>query len=207
MERVVPLRMKALMILLAAVLFVLFAWLLYRIFYVKRRSRKKAEEKLKIFRDLIDKLTSNARIDDREILSLAENPSTRQPLFGILVAFDKKELFPNAFYNLEKSAESFLVNWLEFPTELDAPPDNIEFFTAITMEEDQRTIEYLVFKYRKAPPPKGLSNNWMWGVVGPFHAESKPYEIPLRVFSRFNEAGTVSAVEEVRWVHAHISRR
>jgi hypothetical protein len=199
--------MKTLIILLSAFLFVAIVWLLYRIFFVRRNSRKKTEEKLNVFQDLLHKLASAAIIDGKDVISLAANPSTRQALFGILEAFNRTDLFPRAYYSVERSAESFLVNWLEFPTELNAQPDEIQFFTSVTLHEEQETFEYLVFKYRKAPPPKGLSDHWMWGVAGPFGPESKPYEIPLRVFSRFNEIGTVSAMEEVRWVHEHINRK
>jgi hypothetical protein len=52
--------------------------------------------------------------------------------------------------------------------------------------------------------PQGFSDGLILGVAGPFLKHSRPYEIPLRVFSRFNEIGTISALEEVRWVHAHI---
>jgi len=200
--------MKVLITLLAAILFLVTAWLLlYRMFFVRRNSRKKAEEKLNIFKGLLRKLTSHQTIEENDVLPLAANPATRHALFGILEGFKRTDLFPRTYYTLEKSAESFLVNWLEFPTELNAPPEKIELFTSITLQEDHETFEYLVFRYKKTPPPKGLSDDWMWGVAGPFGPDSKPYEIPLRVFSRFNEAGIVSAMEEVRWVHEHINRK
>lgn len=199
--------MKMLIILLAAIITIAIIWLLYRVLYVRRNSRKKAEEKLNVFKGLLRKLTGRQEMADEDLLALAENPSTRQALFGILEGFKRIDLFPGEYYTLQKSAESFLVNWLEFPTELNAPPDEVEFFTTVNLEVDEGTIEYLVFRYKKSPPPKGLSDHWMWGVVGPFGPESKPYEIPLRVFSRFNEVGAVSAMEEARWVHEHINRK
>jgi len=199
--------MKILLVVLVILVLLAFFWFLYRTFYVKQKSRKRAEQKLKIFAGLLHKLRTDENISSDELVFLAENPATRHPLFGILKGFGRTELFPENYHTLEKSAESFLVNWLEFPTELNAPPDRIELFTTITVEEDQEILEYFVFKYKKESPPYGLTDAWMLGVAGPFKPDSKPYEIPLRVFSRFNELGTVTAAEEVRWVHDHINRR
>jgi hypothetical protein len=173
----------------------------------KTQFKKKSRSKITCFQGTTLKLTSGTIIHENDVLPLAAAPSTRQALFGILEGFNRTDIFPRAYHSLEKSAESFLVNWLEFPTELNAAPDKIELFTSVTLQEEQETFEYLVFKYKKAPPPPGLSDHWMLGVVGPFDAESKPYEIPLRVFSRFNEIGAVSAMDEVRWVHSHIKRK
>ncbi|MEX2235791.1 MAG: hypothetical protein WD824_26775 [Cyclobacteriaceae bacterium] len=174
---------------------------------MKRKSGKLAAQKLKSFEGLIRKLSAKEPIGEEDIRSLAVNASTRHALFGILDGFGRKELFPGEYFTLEKSAESFLVNWLEFPTELNATPDTIELFTKITLQENDHAIEYFVFKYKKTPPPSGLPNGWMLGVTGPFGSDSKPYDIPEKVFSRFNELGSISTTDEVRWVHANINRK
>lgn len=199
--------MNILLVSIIGLIIIACVWSFYRVFYVKRRSRKRAIEKLKIFEGLIRKLSAKDSINDNDINGLAENPSTRHALFGILDGFGRQELFPHEYLTLEKSAESFLVNWLEFPTELNGTPDIIELFTKITLTENHHPIEYFVFKYKKTPPPSGLPTGWMLGVTGPFGPESKPYDIPQKVFSRFNELGTISATEEVRWVHSNISRK
>lgn len=194
-------------LLLIGLVLIALIWLLYRTLFVKRKSREKAEQKLKAFDGLLRKLRKNEAIEQSDVMSLAKNPSTRHALFGILQGFDRTDLFPPAYFTLEKSAESFVVNWLEFPTELNAPPDQIELFTDITLNDGNETYEYMVFKYKKSPPPKSFPNEWVLAVAGPFGPESRPYELPLRVFSRFNEVGTVSAMDEVRWVHEHINRK
>lgn len=194
-------------IFLITLVFLIVVWFLYRNLYVKRKSRQKAAHKLRAFEHLLGKLTKHDTIKESDVLPLANNASTRHALFGILNEFGRTDIFPKSYFTLQKSAESFLVNWLEFPTELSVPPDAIEFFTAVTLEEAGESIEYFVFKYRKAPPQKGFSEDWMLGVAGPFGPESKPYDIPERVFSRFNGLGTVSPLEEVRWVHEHINRK
>ena len=79
--------MKMLIILLAAIITIAIIWLLYRVLYVRRNSRKKAEEKLNVFKGLLRKLTGRQEMADEDLLALAENPSTRQALFGILEGF------------------------------------------------------------------------------------------------------------------------
>ena len=199
--------MKILLIGLLIILFLALIWFLYRTLYVSRKTRKKAAQKLRAFEGLLRQLAANEEITDEQVLPLAMNPATRQALHGILEGFGRRDLFPKTYYTLEKSAESFLVNWLEFPTELNAAPDKIELFTSIHLRENGETVEYFVFKYKKECPPPGLSDDWMLGVAGPFGPDSNPYDIPLRVFSRFNEVGTVSALDEARWVHEHIHRK
>ena len=182
-------------------------WFLYRVFYVKRKSRQLTEMKLRHFDGLIQKLKAKENIHKEDVLVLAQNPATRHALFGLLDGFGRMDVFPQDFFTLEKSAESFLVNWLEFPTELNSAPDQIQFFTKVTIRENEEFLEYFVYKYKKNPPSPGLPHDWMLGVIGPFGPDSKPYDIPLRIFSRFNVLGTVSALEEVRWVHEHINRK
>ena len=182
--------------------------LLYRAYYVRRKSRKQAQQKLKIFEGLIRKLAVKEKIYEDDVFFLAKNPSTRHALFGILEGFSRTDLFPPEYFTTEKGAESFLVNWLEFPTELNAPPDEIKLFTKITLQEKSEALDYFVFKYRRLPPPDSSQPDlWMLGVAGPYGTESQPYDIPLRVFSRFNELGTVPAMQEVRWVHENIRRK
>lgn len=199
--------MKILFICLLVLILLSFIWFLYRVFYVKRKSRELAEKKLRRFTGLIQKLKTKKSIYKDDVLVLAQNPSTRHALFGVLEGFGRMDVFPRDFFNLEKSAESFLVNWLEFPTELNSAPDQIQFFTTVTIHDNDESLEYFVYKYKKNPPPPGLPHDWMIGVIGPFGPQSKPYDIPLRIFSRFNVLGTVSALEEVRWVHEHINRK
>jgi hypothetical protein len=121
--------MKILFTCLLILILISFFWFLYRVFYVKRKSRQLAETKLRIFKGLIGKLKAGENILKQEVIVLAENPSTRHALFGILDGFGRMDVFPAGYLNLEKSAESFLVNWLEFPTELNYAPDQIQLFT------------------------------------------------------------------------------
>ena len=192
--------MKILYFVLIVSIVIAGAWLAYRLLYVNQRSRRLLEKKFRIFEALINKLLSGEPLVNSDILPLAEDPATRYGLFEILKRFDKTALFPQVYNTLEKSAESFLVNWLEFPTELNARPEQIRLGARINVPDDP-DLEYFVFEFKGDRE----RNEWMLGVVGPFNPDSKPYDIPRRIFSRFNVVGTVSNLTEVEWIHQHIA--
>lgn len=174
------------------------AWL-YRDFYIKREIKKLAFKKYEIIEPLMQKLVLKEEVSESEIMTLAEDPSLRNGVFRALVAYDRKDLFPIEYSTHEKAAESFLVNWLEFPTELGTAPDEIEFLEKITLNESE-DLDYYVFKYRTA-----MKYNWMIGVSGPYKKDYLLYEAPLRVFSRFKTLESVSPENEVKWVHENIN--
>lgn len=176
--------------------------LLLRDYYVRRKSWKLVEKKFSVVEPLIGKFKSKETVTRTEIMGLSKDPSLRNVVFRILEANDKMDLFPDEYYTLEKGAESFLVNWLEFPTELGKAPDVIEFLTKVTLIEIE-WLDYYVFKFRSSTP-RWAARDWMIGTCGPYRKESKPYDIPLRVFSRFNTVDSVSPENEVRWVHDNI---
>jgi hypothetical protein len=184
-----------------------FFFLVYRAFYVNHQSRMRINNKLKLFQPLISKLARKENIEIIDLTLLAENPSTRHALFGILQGYGRADMFPSEYYSLQKSAESLLVNWLEFPTELNGTPEKIEFITTITMVEATDALDYFVFRYTKQSKTEKSKEGWMLGVAGPYTSTSRPYDVPLRVFSRFNLVDTVNPLEEVTWVHENIARR
>ncbi len=197
--------MQLIIIALTCVIVLGFLLLVYRAYYVSHQSQIRINDKLKLFQPLIGKLTKKENIESADLISLAENPSTRQALFGILKGYGRANMFPPEYYTIEKGAESFLVNWLEFPTELNATPAKIEFMTTITIDEPTDALDYFVFRYTKVLRMKS-DEVWMLGVAGPYTSTSRPYDVPLRVFSRFNPTATVNPLEEVKWVHENIAR-
>ena len=59
-----------------------------------------------------------------------------QATYQLLSDYNKINLFPEEYNTLVKGAESNLANWLEFPTELDACPDEIEHIKRVTFDFD-----------------------------------------------------------------------
>lgn len=175
-------------------------WLVYNHYYVRRKFHRLADSKYDVLNPVMQKITSNKTIKDTEILSLVQNASLRYLVYLMLCEYNRQDLFPAEYLTHEKAAESFLANWLEFPTELGTAPDEIQLVKSVSINE----MIYYVFKYRTKPPHWAAPNNWMIGVSGPYIAEMPPYDIPLRVFSRFNLVNHISPEDEVQWVHTHV---
>jgi hypothetical protein len=178
--------------------------LLYRYYYVRRRLIKLVALKHKAVHPLIRKLENKENVKEDEILWMAKDPSLRLAVYQILRAHQRQDLFPTNYLTTEKGAESFLVSWLEFPTELGTSPSEIVFNSLITIQE-KKPLDYYTFKYRVLPPHWAARYDWMWGVSGPYTDESKPFDSPTRVYSRFNQVSSITAGDEVAWVHAHIN--
>ena len=178
--------------------------MLYRYSYVKRKFRKQATQRYSIVSPLIQKLNSNQRITRSEVLIMVEDPALRHGVFRVLEAYNRNDLFPAEYFTREKGAEGFLVNWLEFPTELGRPPDMIMLMKIVTLELDLR-IHYYVFKFKTTAPRWASKFGWMMGVCGPYNQSSLPFDVPERVFSRFNPVGLLTPDAEATWVHESIN--
>lgn len=170
--------------------------------YIRLKVRKLASRQYDLVAPLIQKLNTRKNISKPDVLTLVKDPALRFAVYRILQAHKRTDLFPSEYFTRVKGAEGFLVNWLEFPTELGNPPDEIEFVTLVTIPGSE-PLDYYVFRYKAKKPPH---DNWMLGIVGPYRTESRPYDVPLRVFSRFNSEGMLTAEEEVMWVHTHIHK-
>ncbi|HEY9047193.1 MAG TPA: hypothetical protein VIN08_14910 [Ohtaekwangia sp.] len=167
---------------------------------MKRKFRALADRKYDILKPVMQKIASHKMVKGAEIIALMQDISLRYLVYLMLREHNREDLFPSEYYTCEKGAESFLANWLEFPTELGTVPDEIELVKNVSIGE----LTYYVFKYRTKAPHWAASNNWMLGVSGPYAIETLPYDIPRRVFSRFNTLESISPEEEAQWVHEHV---
>jgi hypothetical protein len=197
--------MKALLLVILVFTFLAVMALFLNDFYIKRKFRKFIAKKYTLIDTLKQKLDSNAFITEEEIMSLVMQPALRPALYQLMKIYHKLHLFPSDYYTCEKGAESYLATWLEFPTELGRSPEEIELLTKIALEDD--VYDYYVFKFRSSDPKWAAKLKWMIGVAGPYVPQSLPYEVPKRIFSRFNSIGTTSPEKEVTWVHENINHR
>jgi hypothetical protein len=183
---------------------------LYKLVTVKRQNKKLNAERFDRVKELYDQLESGQELTENDVLPFAKNILTRQTAFPLLADHDKSNLFPQEYNNLTKGAESCLANWLEFPTELDACPDEIEHIKRVTFDFDGQNnfVHYEVFKYRVNEPHWAAKNGWILGVVGPYFDDSNPFDFPQATFSRVSSTlDKVSPDEEAKWVHENISMR
>lgn len=191
--------MKILLICVILILIIpamLFLW----DYYVRLKQHRLIRRKYRTMEVLLEKLESKDTISEQETTVIAQSPSLRLALFHTLKIFHREDLFPMTFYSEEKGAESYLVNWLEFPTELGRAPDEILLLKIVTLELQIR-IHYYVFKFRTTAPLWAKTLGWMLGVCGPYDSNSMPFDRPGRIFSRFNPVDLTSPEAEVRWTH------
>jgi len=180
---------------------------IYRSRKVKGQIRKLVDQRFERISPLYDKLQNAEDIRPEDVLPFAENVMTREATFQLLHDFHKLDLFPPEYLTIVKSAESNLANWLEFPTELAACPDELEHIKRVTIDFDGQNnfVHYEVFKYKVNAPHWAAKDGWLLGVVGPYFDHSKPYDFPHATFSRTGSTvDKVSADEEALWVHENI---
>lgn len=197
--------MKAVLIAILILTFIIIIGAFLADYLAKRKFRRFIKRKYDAVKHLTQKLEHGEAISEDEILKLVTQPGLRQAAHQLLTSYNKKELFPAPYDTIEKGAESFLVTWLEFPTELGRAPDEIKFLSSISI--DNGLSFYYVFQYRSHQPRWAAKLGWMIGVAGPYTLESSPYDVPRRIFSRFKAMGTVRLEEEVKWVHENINQR
>lgn len=175
------------------------------IFFNVRKQENLNETNFETIAPLYRKLKSGQPLTSEDVLPYAKGLLTREVTFEMLNEYGKIDLFPKEFYTIERAAESRLANWLVFPTELDACPDEIEHIKRVTFDEQNNHVHYEVFKYRVNEPHWAAKDGWMLGVVGPYYDESRPYDFPQATFSRVSSTiDKVSPEEEARWVHENI---
>ncbi|HOX51601.1 MAG TPA: hypothetical protein PKY05_08945 [Fibrobacteria bacterium] len=201
--------MRFALVLIGSAVFSVLAFMAYRLVYVLWQNLRLDKKRLSRLKPLRDKLASGQELTHQDILPFARHPLHREPLHGWLAEQGKIHLFPESLADLVSGAESNLANWLEFPTELAACPDEIVHLNRVSIVEDSgESAHYEVFKYRVDEPHWAAKNGWMLGVVGPYSDCSEPYEFPGSTFSRVTSTvDKVSPEDEARWVHENITKR
>ena len=198
--------MKIVFIILGLLVLALIIFMAYRYLTVKMQGIKLNRIRYNRIMQLLQKLDEGI-LTAEDVLPYAQNLLTRESIYNALKSNNKTELFPSEYYTLVKGAESNLASWLEFPTELNACPDEIEYIKRVTIDFDgqQHYVHYETFRYRMKEPHWAAKDGWCIGVVGPYFDDSEPYDFPGCTFSRI---GTCSDPdEEATWVHEKLSKR
>lgn len=202
--------MKIVFIVIGVLILALVLFIVYRLITVKRQNQKLNALRIDRVKELYEKLERGQELTEEDVLPFAENLLTREMAFQLLAEHDSTHIFPKEYNTLIKGAESNLANWLEFPTELDACPDEIKHIKRVTLDFDGQNnlVHYEVFKYRVNEPHWAAKDGWCIGVVGPYFDDSKPYDFPRSTFSRMDSTlDMVTPEEEAKWVHENISLR
>lgn len=114
--------------------------------------------------------------DPNALREVAHDPETRILLLASLNELRRADLFPGSELTQEKLAESDMVNWLTFPTELARAPDQIELMSTVERDlgQDHEVLVYYVFRFRTEPPHWSANDGWMAGISGPFPKSQFP---------------------------------
>lgn len=193
---------------IGAVVLLALGFIAYRTLKVKTQANELNEARYERIRSLVDIIERGGVPTAEEVAPFALGLGTREATFDLLLGINRLDLFPSDLVSIQKSAEANMSTWLEFPTELDALPDEIEHVRRVTIPFDEANrVHYEVFRFRVNEPHWAAADGWLLGVVGPYFDDSKPYDFPGGTFSRFKKFGTVEPEEEVAWVHENIAMR
>lgn len=198
--------MTTFLIIVGSLVLIVLGYLLYRAVMFKVERRRMDQKRHDRIRDLAGCLERGDRLTRTDVHGYFQNRQTRVDAHALLLGFEQLDAIPDEFKSLVIGAEGQLAIWLEFPTELDAAPSEMEHMghVSIGSEGTPGEVRYETFRFRMDPPHWAAKDGWMIGVVGPFAEDSLPYEPVNGTFSRFNSIEGHTAEEEVLWVHSRL---
>jgi hypothetical protein len=150
-----------------------------------RQALSFTDPRLKFFA-VLGLLRQGEDIEPEDLTDVAASAEVRNYLFDELKTLGKLSLFPEKFGTQAALAESDMVNWLIYPTELGCAPDEIELMHVGAFDTEDGLADYYVFRFRTFEPSWGVKHGWMAGVSGPFLQKDAPStEAYGDTFSRF----------------------
>jgi hypothetical protein len=160
------------------------------------------DNRLKYFA-IVSMLNHSKEVNDTVTETVAADPETRNLLYDGLKKHNRLNLYPSKYKNQAAFAESDMVNWLIYPTELGRAPDEIELMKVVS--EDTKTsdgvIEFYLFRF-KSNAPDWADKDWMAGLSGPFLAKdglnTDSYGYTFSAFEKWEEKPIDEHVAEIR---------
>ena len=132
-----------------------------------RSLMKIKDMKLKMFA-AVSFIRLGETISSEDGLEISADSESRNWFYQNLQRLGKIELFPEKYKNQKAFAESNMVDWLIYPTELGRVPDEIELMNVFDTEEE----EYYLFRFKSIEAFE--EEGWMAGVSGPYDKNEKP---------------------------------
>jgi hypothetical protein len=125
---------------------------------------------------LLSLLRLGKTVDAKHLEFVADSSEMRNFLYDALHQLRKPGLFPAKYRTQGAFAESDMVNWLVFPTELDRVPDEIELMKVVSVDTGLKDgiYDYYLFRFRTFEPHWNAKNGWEAGVSGPFARKDSP---------------------------------
>jgi hypothetical protein len=124
---------------------------------------------------------------------VAASARCRVPLFRALEELGLLRFFPSASLTQEALAESEMVQWLLYPTELDAVPQAIELVGTAELALADGLADLYVFRFRAE-----AADEWLVGWSGPYLRSEQPTWGGSWTFSTFEPEGSQPPDQLVR---------
>jgi hypothetical protein len=127
--------------------------------------------------------------DTKAINEVAASAEMRNWLYAELQKHGKLSLYPERYLTQAALAESDMVQWLTFPTELGRAPDEIELMKVVPIDTRLRNgiYDYYLFRFRTHEPHWAAKKGWLAGISGPFKRADSPTTTALgHTFSTFD---------------------
>src|SRR5262249_684251 len=137
---------------------------------------------------IISLLRLGKDVSSKDVADVAASAEMRNVLYDALQKYKKTELFPPKYRNQAAFAESDMVNWLIYPTELARVPDEIELMKVVPIDTgfEGGIYDYYLFRFRTKEPHWAAKDGWIAGVSGPFARNDAPTTKALgHTFSEF----------------------
>lgn len=133
------------------------------------------DQRLQMFA-LLSLLRLGKDVDKEIVLGIAKVAENRNVIYDGLCELGKTALFPDEYRTQALFAESNMVNWLIYPTELGREPDEIELMKVISRDpkDGHGFRDFYVFRFRTFPPHWAAEDGWMAGVAGPYLRNKAP---------------------------------
>jgi hypothetical protein len=152
-------------------------------------------------------------VDVRVLEHVAESAEMRGSLFDELKRRGRMQLFPARWATQKALAESEMVKWLVYPTELGSEPDDLELMNVVSEDfgPPDGVMEWYLFRFRTHPPHWAAKDGWMAGVAGPFKRAEAPstraYGDTFSEFQSWNSKTPERHVTEIRELMARWRER
>lgn len=142
-------------------------------------------------------------VDPAHARDVAQSAEMRSYLYRTLTELCALSLFPEEYVTQAAFAESHMVEWLTFPTELGRVPDEIELMEVVEvgLGLGRSTQDFYLFRFRTHEPHWAAKDGWSAGVTGPYLRSLAPSADLVRMtFSRFETWESKTPEEHVHSV-------
>jgi hypothetical protein len=125
------------------------------------------DPRLKMFA-VLSLLRQSQAVGPLELERIAVSHEVRIVLWEELRKLQMEWLMPEEWSTPAALAASELSRWISDPSELGAPPEEIELMASYPVNYDGIDHDLYLFRFREYPKPWEDGDGWMAGIAGPF---------------------------------------